>query len=95
MKDFIWRNRFGEEIPLLGMDTNYLYNTVKMIWNNVIAPQHSFRDIIAWSFSNKDYPPDYLRETFRLGFAELKSRNEEVSRDFIKHVEAHNGAVQT
>jgi hypothetical protein len=29
-----WYNRFGEKIPLEEMETGYLYNTVKMVWNN-------------------------------------------------------------
>ena len=87
MKDFIWRNRFGEKIPLLGMDTNYLYNTVKMIWNNVIAPENSFGDVIFWEFDNRNYPPEYLREVLRFGISILRSRNEEISRAFVAHVD--------
>lgn len=89
-----WRDRKGNFHEIKDMDTPYLYNTVKMIWNNVICPKNSYGDVIQWSFSQENYPSDYLLEIFNNGFKELKTRNDG-NKEFISHVEKKIGELYT
>ena len=83
-----WFNRFGEAIPLSEMETGYLYNTLKMIWNNHLMPSESFGDVIQWSFSQPVHTPDFLSGFFYFGLKELRAREDNaMARDFILHTE--------
>jgi hypothetical protein len=85
-----WVNRFGEKIPISEMETLYLYNTVKMIFNNCLMRLHPFGDVIQWNFNGPIHTPDFLSEFFRAGMAELKVRKDnEMAHDFIVHAEKH------
>lgn len=83
----IWTDKKGNFHELSKMDDQYLYNTVKMIWNNVIGTHNPFGDVISWSFSEENYPNEYLIEFFCNGFAELVNRKDNGSyKKFIHHV---------
>jgi hypothetical protein len=85
-----WVNRFRERITISDMDTPYLYNTVKMIFNNCLMPRNPFGDVIQWSFRGPIHTPDFLSEFFRVGMAELKTRKDNyIARDFIVHAEKY------
>lgn len=68
------------------METRYLYNTVKMIWNNVISPSEPFGDVISWKFSEENYPDNYLIAIFCAGFMELVKRNDPISTEFLTYI---------
>jgi hypothetical protein len=83
-----WFNRFGEAIPLSEMETGYLYNTVKMIFNNHLMPSNPFGDVIQWSFIQPVHTPDFLTRFYFAGMKELKKRGDNaMARDFIVHAE--------
>ena len=90
MKQIYWINQKGDKIALPDMNTPYLYNTVKMIWNNSIAPNNPFGNVISWTFK-ENHPKDYLIKFFNIGLAELEfdRKDNEIARDFIIHVTDH------
>jgi hypothetical protein len=83
-----WVNRFGEKIPLDEMETGYLYNTVKMIWNNHLMPRNPFGDVIHWNFARPEHTPEFLEAFFHVGLKELKFRKDvECALDFLRYIE--------
>lgn len=84
-----WVDRHGDKIPLDEMDTPYLYNVVKMIWNNHLAPNHSFGDVIHWNFIQPPHTPKFLNNFFQVGFFTLKIRSDnKIAKKFIIHVDS-------
>ena len=82
-----WIDKSRKEIPIGEMEIGYLYNTVKMIWNNVVAPSHPFGNVIHWDFK----PPhtrDYLISFFNVGMEilMLEAENKEIFK-FVEHVD--------
>ena len=85
-----WINRFGEKILIEDMDNLYLYNTVKMIFNNHILPAQPFGEVIHWKFIQKEHTPEFLTDFFYIGLKELSERSvDETHLNFIAHVEKH------
>src|SRR6478736_4969543 len=83
----LWRNRHGEYVNVRTMETKYLYHIVKMLWNNVFQPSHSFGDVIEWTFNSDTYSPNYLSHFFKHGLYRLrKRRNRAVANAFLTHV---------
>jgi len=83
-----WYNRFGEKIPLDEMETGYLHNTVKMIFNNHLMPRNPFGDLIHWNLARPEHTPEFLTQFYLVGIEELKRRKDnEIARDFIVHAE--------
>lgn len=81
-----WRDRDGNFHRLDEMSDSYLYNTAKMLWNNVISPFDPFGDVIKWSFNPENYPMAYLYNIFNFGLMELKKRNFKDAEEFLKHI---------
>lgn len=81
-----WVNRRREKILMKDMETLYLYNTVKMIYNNVINPNDPFGDVIQWSFIQEVHTEEFLLNFFKVGLEELKLRKDnQCATDFFFH----------
>jgi len=81
-----WIDRDLNEIPIARMDDQYLYNTVKCVWNNTLGRNTPFGNVIQWTFKHP-HTPTFLAEFFAEGIGELKDRNLAFAKDFLNHVD--------
>lgn len=75
---FIWRAQGGARIGLDNMDTDHMFNTVCMIWNNTFPDTPTKDDFKRYNFS-KAYTPQYLAQALREMLFELFDRQDQLT----------------
>ena len=70
---FKWRDRKGKFHKVEDMDTSYLFNTLKMIWNNVVPEQYRIEPIYLYDFGSF-YTSEYMATAVSCIVNELNNR---------------------
>ena len=74
-KVWMWRMKNGHLVAPMDMTTKHLFNTVKMLWNNLAPAEHRIGKAKLYRFG-PSYTPEYLREAAKNITAELAGRKD-------------------
>lgn len=77
-KFFVWRDRDGRNHDITRMDTDYMFNVVCMIWNNLRPDKPTQQDFNRYSFG-KFYEKAYLSKALSEMIKEMVKREDDLS----------------
>ncbi len=81
---FLWRMSNGKMILVSEMDTQHLFNVLKMIWNNICPENWEVGDVRKYRF-NSFYTQTYFLESFSKIMSEVSTRND-VPQNYIEQL---------
>lgn len=70
---FLWRDRKGNFHDPKDMETSYLLNVLKMIWNNFVKEQDRIAPVNLYDFGSS-YTPEYMAQAVKAMVDELSTR---------------------
>lgn len=74
-KPFEWRDKQGNFHKVTEMNTSYLFNTLKMIWNNVVPEDQRIMPCYLYNFG-PNYTLEYMIEAIQAIVIELWARSD-------------------
>lgn len=72
---FRWRDRNGVFHSVKDMDTNHLFNVLRMIWNHAVPEGMKILPYHRYTFG-KFYTPQYMKDAIRYMAKELSGRTD-------------------
>lgn len=73
--EFMWKDRHNVFHAPFQMETSYLYNTIRMIWNHSMPEEFKLTPYRIYSFG-PFYTPEYMRQAVRAFLNELTTRTD-------------------
>ena len=75
---FLWRDRKGNLHNPKDMETSYLLNVLKMIWNNTVEEHNRIQPVHLYDFGSF-YTPEYMAQAVKAMVDELSTRKSDLT----------------